>query len=168
MDRPSSYDDDIVTWAEEQATALRALAARADLSNAVDWENVIEEIETLGRAEIRGVESLLLQLLVHVLKYLSAPAAQSTRSWRAEIVAFQSAARRNYTRAMRQRIAWQALWRDAQANADVQLKVHGDKLVGGLPETLPFMPDELLASDFDLDVALERLAAALKSPTDHH
>ena len=26
MDRPSLYDDDIVTWAEEQAAALRALA----------------------------------------------------------------------------------------------------------------------------------------------
>ncbi len=34
MDRPSLYDDDIVTWAEEQAAALRALAARGDLSNA--------------------------------------------------------------------------------------------------------------------------------------
>ncbi|MGH1589706.1 DUF29 family protein [Methylobacterium phyllosphaerae] len=168
MDRPSLYDDDIVTWAEEQAAALRALAARSDLSNAVDWENVIEEIETLGRSEIRGVESLLLQLLVHVLKYLSAPAAQSTRSWRAEVVAFQSAARRNYTPAMRQRIDWKALWRDAQANADVQLRVHGDTLVGGLPQTLPFVPEELLAPDFDMDVALERLAAVLKFPTDHH
>ncbi|MCJ2050970.1 DUF29 domain-containing protein [Methylobacterium sp. J-070] len=168
MDRPSLYDDDIVTWAEEQAAALRVLAARSDLSNTVDWENVIEEIETLGRSEIHGVESLLLQTLVHVLKYVSAPTAQSTRSWRAEVVAFQSAARRNYKRAMRQRIDWQALWRDARANADVQLRVHGDKLVGGLPETLPFEPDELLAPDFDMDAALERLAAVLKSMADHH
>ena len=48
MDRPSLYDDDIVTWAEEQAAALRALGARTDLSNAIDWENVAEEVESVG------------------------------------------------------------------------------------------------------------------------
>ncbi len=50
MDQPTLYDDDIVTWADEQVAALRALAARSDLSNAVDWENVIEEIESVGRS----------------------------------------------------------------------------------------------------------------------
>ncbi|SFL47723.1 DUF29 domain-containing protein [Methylobacterium pseudosasicola] len=165
---PSLYDDDIVTWAEQQVTALRALAARGDLSNVVDWENVIEEIESVGRSQIQGVESLLLQVLVHVLKYLSAPSAQSTGSWRVEVVAFQRAARRNYKRAMQERIDWQALWQDALANADVQLKVYGDRLIGGLPKTFPFEPEQLVAPDFDMDTALERLAAVLKSNADRH
>lgn len=106
MDQPSLYDDDIVTWSEEQAAALRALATRSDLSNALDWETVAEEIESLGRSETQGVESALLLVLVHVLKYLSAPSAQSTRSWRVEVVAYHATARRNYKRSMRQRIDW--------------------------------------------------------------
>jgi len=57
MDRPSLYDDDIVTWAEEQAAALRALGTRSDLSNAVDWANVAEEIESVGRSHLRACSS---------------------------------------------------------------------------------------------------------------
>ena len=51
MDIASLYDDDIVSWAEQQAAALRELAAKPELSNVVDWENLIEEVETLGRSE---------------------------------------------------------------------------------------------------------------------
>ncbi|GJE16321.1 DUF29 domain-containing protein [Methylobacterium marchantiae] len=168
MEQPSLYDDDIVTWAEEQAAAVRALASRSDLSNVLDWENIAEEIESLGRSQIQGVESALLLVLIHVLKYLSAPSAQSTRSWRVEVVAFHATACRNYKRSMRQRIDWQDLWTTAKANADVSLKMFGDRLVGGLPETMPFEPEELVSKTFDMDWALARLAAAVETPGDHH
>ncbi len=55
-DQPSLYDEDVVAWAEQQAAALRALGARPDLSNALDWENVIEEVESVGLSEIRAFE----------------------------------------------------------------------------------------------------------------
>ena len=74
MDDRSNLYDDIVTWAEERAPALRALAARSDPSNAVGWDDVIE---TSRRSEIHGIESLLLQTPGHVLEYASAPAAHS-------------------------------------------------------------------------------------------
>jgi hypothetical protein len=68
MDTATLYDDDIVTWSERQAAALRALAARPELSNAVDWDNVIEEIECLGRSEWKGVASQIRNALAHILK----------------------------------------------------------------------------------------------------
>lgn len=40
------YDEDFWSWTQEQAGAL----LRRDL-DAIDWENLIEEIETLGRSE---------------------------------------------------------------------------------------------------------------------
>ncbi|MER2264961.1 DUF29 domain-containing protein [Methylobacterium oxalidis] len=168
MDHPSLYDDDIVTWAEQQAAALRALGTRADLSNALDWENVAEEIESLGRSQIQGVESALTLVLVHVLKYLSAPAAPSCRSWRVEVLTYQTAARRNYRRAMRQRIDWEDLWVTARKSADAELRLFGDRLINGLPDRMPFEPDELVSRDFDMDRALERLASAMEIPGDHH
>ena len=168
MDQPSLYDDDIVTWADEQAASLRVLAQRPDLSNALDWENIAEEVESLGRSQVQGVESAILLVLVHVLKYLSAPTAQSTRSWRVEVTAYQATARRNYKRSMRQKIDWEDLWTTAKANAAVSLKMYGDNLVQGLPRAMPFDPDEIVAKDFDMDQALERLAASLEMPTDHH
>src|SRR5215204_4699025 len=68
MDTATLYDDDIVTWSERQAAALRALAARPELSNAVDWDNVIEEIECLGRSEWKGVASQIRNALARILK----------------------------------------------------------------------------------------------------
>ena len=115
MDQPSLYDDDIVTWAEQQASTLRALARRPDLSNILDWENVAEEIESVGRSQIRAVEQQLLQTLIHVLKYMSAPRAQSTRSWRVEVIAFHATARRAYAPGMRHRIDWDRIWKTARS-----------------------------------------------------
>jgi Domain of unknown function DUF29 len=34
----------------------------------VDWANVVEEIESVGRSELRACVSLLLQALIHMLK----------------------------------------------------------------------------------------------------
>ncbi|MCJ2011461.1 DUF29 domain-containing protein [Methylobacterium sp. J-076] len=168
MDRPTLYDDDIVTWADEQVAALRALAARSDLSNAVDWENVIEEIESVGRSDIERVESALAQMLIHILKYASAPSAQSTRSWRTEVLLHHAAAEKTYRRSMRQRIDWDRLWARSIRLARAALDEFGDSLIAGLPDRLPFTPEELTAPDFDMDRGLERLAAVLKSPPDRH
>jgi len=168
MDQPSLYDDDIVTWAEQQASTLRELARRPELSNILDWENVAEEIESVGRSQIHAVEPLPLQTLVHVLQYMSAPSAQSTRSWRAEVIAFHAAACRAYSPGMRQRIDWARLWRTAQKQAEASLHVYDDHLVAGLPDTMPFTPDEMTSEAFTMDWTLERLAAALNKPADHH
>jgi hypothetical protein len=168
MDRPSLYDDDIVAWAEEQAAALRTLGARGELSNAVDWELVAEEIESVGRAQIDGVDSALRLVLIHVLKYLSAPNAQSTASWRVEVLAFGRAARKKYKPSMRQRIDWEDLWTAAVGEADAQLELFGDHLVGGLPRAMPFTPEELVSANFTMDWALERLSALLDTGAGHH
>jgi hypothetical protein len=82
------------------------------------------------------------------------------------VVAYHATARRNYKRSMRQRIEWQDVW--AKANADVSLQLFGDRLVDGVPDTMPFEPEELVSKTFDMDWALERLAAALEMPADHH
>lgn len=168
MDQPSLYDVDAVTWATEQAAALRALGQRPELSNVLDWQNVIEEIESVGRSEIDRVESALSQMLVHILKYVAAPAAQSTRSWRKEVIVFHASAARNYRPSMRQRIDWQRLWNTSVRLADASLNVFGETLPGGLPEIMPFTPEELTAPDFDMDRGLDRLAAVLKPAPDHH
>ena len=59
----SLYDRDFYTWAVQQAAALR----RRDIS-AVDWENVIEEIESLARTEERSLKSQYARAMEHLLK----------------------------------------------------------------------------------------------------
>jgi hypothetical protein len=57
------YDSDILEWSEHQAEMLRRVAANDRLnSESPDWLNIIEEIESVGREQLRAVETLLLCL----------------------------------------------------------------------------------------------------------
>jgi len=64
-----SYDTDFYAWTQAQAEALRRLGReRINTPDAVDWENVAEEIESMGRSDKREIESRLDVLLQHLLK----------------------------------------------------------------------------------------------------
>ena len=160
-DQPSLYYDDIVTWSEGQAAALRALAERPELSNALDWENVVDEIESVARSEFQRVESALELVLSHLLKYLSAPSSNPKRGWESEVATFQVIARRSYRRSMQQRIDWDDVWAMSMRMAQRDLARFGDQLVRGLPETMPFAPEKLVSRDFSMDAALAHLADML-------
>jgi hypothetical protein len=80
MSSATTYDSDILEWSEEQAAALRNLArARPDLTNQLDWDNIAEEIECVGRSEFAAVQSFVRRVLVHLIKAVSVPDAASIR-----------------------------------------------------------------------------------------
>ena len=71
----AEYQRDFYSWLLEQARHVRE--GRWD---AVDRENVAEEIESLGREQFNKLESALRVLLLHILKWDHQPARRS-RSW---------------------------------------------------------------------------------------
>lgn len=73
------YDDDFHGWALAQADALR----RRSL-NEIDWENLVEEVETLGRSTARELESRLKVLILHLLKWNMQPDMRGP-SWEGSI-----------------------------------------------------------------------------------
>jgi hypothetical protein len=75
------YDQDLVLWSEAQARALRE-AAGAGWNAPIDWENVAEEIESLGRSERRTLASHIETVIEHLLKLQASPAAEPARGWR--------------------------------------------------------------------------------------
>ena len=74
-----SYESDLYEWTKAQADALRPRA-----SNALDWDNLAEEIETLGRSNRHQIESRLENLILHLLKWKYQPEWQCG-SWRGSI-----------------------------------------------------------------------------------
>ena len=81
------YDEDFVRWTEEQAAALRSAislpAGRTGSSNLpLDWENLAEEIESLGKSDRRELRSQITRVLRHLLKLDVSPAAEPRASWR--------------------------------------------------------------------------------------
>jgi hypothetical protein len=79
------YERDFVQWTEEQARALRD-AARAGANLPVDWENVAEEIESLGRSERSELASRIGTIIEHLLKLQCSPAVRPRRGWRATVI----------------------------------------------------------------------------------
>ena len=80
------YDDDVVTWSERQAELLRRRAAGELVNDGeIDWRNIAEEIEAVGRSERRELRNRLARLLQHLLKWQFQPEHRS-RSWRTTIV----------------------------------------------------------------------------------
>jgi hypothetical protein len=76
------YDEDFVRWTEEQAAALR----QAKGSNLpLDWENLAEEIESLGRSDWRELRSQVTGFLRHLLKLEALHAAEPGADWRSTI-----------------------------------------------------------------------------------
>jgi hypothetical protein len=55
------YDEDILLWSERQSELLRRIAAGEPVNGRPDWVNIVEEVESVGRSDLRAVESLLLQ-----------------------------------------------------------------------------------------------------------
>jgi hypothetical protein len=77
----SLYDQDLVLWTEEQARELRA-AANAGWNAPIDWENLAEEIESLGRSERHALASHVALVIEHLLKLQVSPATELARGWR--------------------------------------------------------------------------------------
>jgi hypothetical protein len=110
----SGYEEDILTWSEQQGALLRRIAAGELVNSAeLDWPNIAEEIESVGRSQRDAVESLLFQALVHMLKAEARPLSLSAPSWRADARGFRAQARRRFTPSMRQKIDVPGLYADA-------------------------------------------------------
>ncbi len=71
----SAYERDYYAWVQEQVAALRERRPEA-----LDWENLREEVEDLGKRERRDLRSRLEVILVHLLKW-QFQAQKRSRSW---------------------------------------------------------------------------------------
>jgi Domain of unknown function DUF29 len=76
---PKSVRAGLLTWAMEQARALRAQRVKE-----LDWKNPAEEVEDLGKSERRELQNRLEVLLAHLLKR-QFQAQRGSRSWDATI-----------------------------------------------------------------------------------
>ena len=144
------YDTDFYEWTQEQSRRLRELAStRPNLP--IDWENVAEEIESLGRSDLSAVRSHASRIIEHLLKLELSPAAPPRADWedsvanhRAEIeIAFKDSPSLRRRMAdvlpdcwrMGRKLAIRGLLRDGVAAADV-------------PKRCPYTMAQLLDDDW--------------------
>lgn len=73
------YETDFYAWTEDQARKLRSRA-----HNDMDWDNLAEEIDSVGRSQKNQIRSRLIVLLAHLLKWQFQPERRGS-SWQTTI-----------------------------------------------------------------------------------
>jgi hypothetical protein len=75
----TTHEQDFYAWTQEQSQLLKT-----GQLHQIDWQNIAEEIEDMGRSEKRQLESRLELLIMHLLKWQFQPNLRS-RSWQLTI-----------------------------------------------------------------------------------
>ena len=141
------YDQDYYLWIAKTIEQLRQNQLQE-----IDLENLIEELETMGRSEKRAVQSNLTVLLMHLLKYKYQPNKRS-RSWRSTIVEYRrrllilfkdSPSLRGYAQDI-----FAECYQDARQDAATETKLQ----ISVFPDECPFSLDDVLRVDYLADEA---------------
>ncbi len=135
------YDDDVLLWSERQAALLRRMAGER-VNDQVDWENVAEEIEDVGRSSLRACRPRLLQALLHDLKAKAWPLSRDAPHWRSEARVARINAADAYAPSMRRHIDLADLY--AKVLRAVPETVDGQPPLP-VPQTCPMTLDDLLS-----------------------
>ncbi|MCZ8039340.1 MAG: DUF29 domain-containing protein [Microcystis sp. LE17-20A] len=85
------YDQDFALWIEETVKQLKS----GDLSR-VDLENLIEEVESLGKSQRKAVDNFLTRLLEHLLKRCYVVLPDCYRGWEIEIRNFRKELKKEF------------------------------------------------------------------------
>ena len=140
------YDRDFHEWCGEQAARLRE-RAQSGVNDGLDYENLAEEIESLGRADKNAIRSHIVNLLMHLLKWQFQPKRRG-QSWRTSIT--NARAEISYlledSPSLRHTFA-QTIDRAypiAMRNAAVETKLRPEVF----PADCSFTPEQLLDDDF--------------------
>ena len=136
----SGYETDLYEWTRAQADALRRRA-----SNELDWDNLAEEIEAVGRSERREIGSRLENLLLHLLKWRYQPEGQCG-SWRGSILE----ARHRHERLIADNPSLRSYPAEIlpKAYGYARKKALNETGLLRLPEDCPWTIDDILSNDF--------------------
>ncbi len=113
-DLKTLYEIDSHQWLERTIELLKG-----NHWDELDIENLIEELEALGRSEKNAVESLLEQIIRHLLllQYWQEESEYNQSHWRAEITGFRTQLKRKLTTNLRRHLSDQlsSLYQDGVA-----------------------------------------------------
>ena len=132
--KPDNYETDYYQWTLEQVEALRE--RNLDI---LDWENIIEEIESLGRSDYNAVSSLLMRQIEHRLKIDYTPLEECYKKWQVEIQAFKIGIKRQISPSMKPKLKkdLEEIYQDAVSLVTLEYGIN-------LPDQCPYTLDELL------------------------
>ena len=133
------YAIDDYLWLEETIKLLKT----NKLEN-LDLDNLIEELESLGRNDLNKVRSLLRQIIIHILllEYWHQEYERNCSHWEGEIIAFRYDLNHNLTTSLKNKLTL-----ELEEIYQLSLKLVGKKTGLSLnlfPDNCPYSLEQLL------------------------
>lgn len=146
----TAYDSDFFEWTQDQAAKLRRLAdSRVNLPVEVDFENLAEEVESLGNSDRKSLQSHSRVILEHLIKLEFSPARDSRSGWRASVLNARAEIEVIFEDSPSLKNAAPSLIPSAYGRARrsaVDMMRSFDELVGEIPTNCPYDPDSQILS----------------------
>jgi hypothetical protein len=136
------YEQDYYLWLEKTASLLRD----GHLGE-LDIPNLIEEIEDMGRSEKRAVESNLVVILMHLLKYKYQP-EQRSNSWKSTIREHRRRLRKAFKDSPSLKPYFGEVSDECYQDARLQTADETGLPLETFPVQSPFTPEEALSPDY--------------------
>jgi hypothetical protein len=134
----SIYEEDYQQWLDKTVLLLKNRQV-----DSLDYEHLIEELEALGREQKNAVESLVIQIIQHLLfyQYWSSEREDNERHWRGELISFRTQLELRLTTNLRNHLSNRLdyLYGKARKMAEVKTDL---KLPSASPYTLADILDE--------------------------
>jgi hypothetical protein len=135
------YDEDFYVWTEAQAELLRKRQF-----DALDLDNLIEEIEGLGDAKKSAALNNVSVILEHLLKLQHSPAREPRRGWAESILEHRTRLELELTPRLRQIVDQELPRVYALTRRSTQRKLRlysEDAAADALPATCPYALDQI-------------------------
>ncbi|MEA5534416.1 DUF29 domain-containing protein [Crocosphaera sp. XPORK-15E] len=139
---PTLYEKDFYLWLETTAKLLRDRQL-----NQLDYENLIEEIEAMGRSEKHALESNLIVVLMHLLKYQYQPEKRS-KSWLSSIFEHRRRLVKTLQSSPSLKVYYQEVFNECYEYAVKQASIETGLLLENFPNISLFTQEETLDFDF--------------------
>lgn len=143
-DLSSIYNSDYQQWLGEMVLLLKNKQV-----DALDYDHLIEELEALGREQKNAVESLVIQVIQHLLfyQYWSSEWEYNERHWRGELIGFRTQLELRLTTNLKSHLSQRLdyLYSKARKMAEVKTNLN-------LPSENPYSLAEILDEDWLPDI----------------
>lgn len=136
---------DFLGWIEEQSALLRA-----GRIGELDLEQIAEELEEMGKEQQLALQSLMRQILLHLLKLQLSPADSPRTKWTEEVIEFrdQAQARIEATPSLKHYAPelFAKAWPQARRAARKSFELYGESV--DVPEICPYSIEQVLDPDY--------------------
>ncbi|WP_017658904.1 DUF29 domain-containing protein [Baaleninema simplex] len=136
------YEEDYILWLDATVQKLRSHDY-----NEVDWDNLIEEIEDMGRRERQSLESNLVVVLLHLLKWQFQP-ERRTGSWESSIIEHRRRIRRAFKSSPSLKNYLISIVDECYESARKQARAETQLSLVVFPVNCPYDVEEILNDEF--------------------